>query len=822
MASEGSGASSVEAVYSSVEAVPVPDGVSAGQEFTALVWGRRGGQRAAVRKHLWRASGLAPIVVQPSFSTGQGARHQYRPSTVARRATGSTSAVAIDRITTEPASVTQWVSADDMPPELNAADVGWLPGPVGGVVGRTLPAFTGRPMGPRDSALSSSSTARQIMRSVQFSRTYREKVVHCTRQHVEHWQSTRNHLDGTERAFKVEHFKGEHVELWFAVSLRVAKLNPAIPASRLWEPKHHCYDADVDRACSFIHWRWLNRHISFGDYRREEVADERSDGEASDGESSDGESSDDDDAAPAAFDRNRTRRAVSDIARGQSAKAWWPGQHVGFDDCVRKSRHGDGRRIRHKAAVHTGLVCDALNCAHSKYFLNWEEQGWVRDAANSDGAASAAAASGTADGGNTEEGGGSRGGGRAAGQQGGTGGSRGRGQGGGRGSRGGRGRGRGRSSGGGRRGGCAGVAGSADNGQATADAATDNVDPDSECSEGDADDSPAQGVNSVQARLLRACSVLQPHVGHCLWLDRGMSNVSAMQAVKTAGFDVTGIMQVNRIGLPRRYLSMLKKSMTCPKGCKHTTASTACKRWSWTVLHKGDWELEIWSDGAALVVALSSCTSATQCIRLGRSVGRSMRLAVCPMGIGMYNIFGRGPTDGGDQHRQRLSLATRRRTRQGPKAALFDAELGFVNGMIETGPLRSAPQITIWDFADEYSMDVLPHVTMRVGTPAAAAAAAEQMASGTRGQQCAHTPINFSLNSAKQKRACKRSGGTSAPSVTAKRGKKCCEAKFGTCDPDEPMRPHVFCPGCKREREDCTGWYHEACYWKRHRAVLSG
>ena len=39
-------------------------------------------------------------------------------------------------------------------------------------------------------------------------------------------------------------------------------------------------------------------------------------------------------------------------------------------------------------------------------------------------------------------------------------------------------------------------------------------------------------------------------------------------------------------------------------------------------------------------------------------------------------------------------------------------------------------------------------------------------------------------------------------------------------DLGEPKRPRIFCPGCAREREGCSGWYHAACYWRQHRACL--
>eukprot|EP00966_Prymnesium_polylepis_P253478 5858625-Prymnesium_polylepis.1 len=35
----------------------------------------------------------------------------------------------------------------------------------------------------------------------------------------------------------------------------------------------------------------------------------------------------------------------------------------------------------------------------------------------------------------------------------------------------------------------------------------------------------------------------------------------------------------------------------------------------------------------------------------------------------------------------------------------------------------------------------------------------------------------------------------------------------------EPKQPCLFCPGCKSK--DFSGWYHFACYWRCHRAVVT-
>jgi len=258
--------------------------------------------------------------------------------------------------------------------ELNAADVGWLAGPVNGSTGREMPAFTGPPSGARDPELTSRSTARAIMRSVQFSRSFKQHVIQLTQQHQQRWAAEHSGRDSTERAFDAAKLQPVHVELWFAIAVRVAKLNAAIPAQKLWDAKHHCYDAAVDAACTHAQWQWFNRHMSFGALRQADAESASNDESDSDGGSSDGSDAPDG-ARP---DRHRSRRLVSDIARAQAPKAFRPGQHLGFDDLVCVTRHTDGKRVRHKAAVHTGRANDGLNDARSHYFLWWEELGWVQ------------------------------------------------------------------------------------------------------------------------------------------------------------------------------------------------------------------------------------------------------------------------------------------------------------------------------------------------------------------------------------------------------------------------------------------------------------
>ena len=785
-------ASSAQPVYASVDAVSVPDGVAPGEHFTARLWANQRGERVPRSKNIWRASGNVAVVVHEQAATLNVPRHSQRPSALARRKAGA-GAQAIDHLEFAQCSVTQWKSEIEMPTELHADDVGWLPGPVNGSTGRAMPAFTGQPSGPRDPSLTSRSSARQIMRSVQFSRSFKQHVLKLTREHQQCWAAEHAVADSIERSFRPVDLQQVHVELWFALALRVAKLNPAIAADKLWDSTHHCFDAEVSRACSHTQWQWLNRHLSFGSMRQSNAEGDSSE-EGEGGDDSDGSSSGGDADQSARADRHRSRRVVSDIARAQAAKAYRPGQHLGFDDLIRVTRHSDGRRVRHKAAVHTGRANDGLNDAQSHYFLWWEEQGWLRaDAGGSAGdtipnqtASSAAAATTQNHQPVTQQQAGSRGG---------------------RSGNGGGGVGVGSGNDGG--GGSGGGSGSGSQADVHADSEAVNDDAASAADEpGDeSGDSSTRSVTSIKARVQRACSVLRPHVGHCLWLDRGMASLDALRWASESGFYISAVMQANRIGLPRRLIALLKKSMTCSKSCTHSQSSSACKRWCWTVLHKGQWELELWCDGSELVIFLSNCTSATRMMTLSRSVGRQIRQPLCPGGIAQYNIYGRGPTDTGDQQRRRLSLSNRRRLRQGTKGALFDGEIGFVNGNIIAERLR-ARSVTVWEFADEYSAEVLAAVSMRRTSPNAAA----QQSGGTRAQRDAHRLVSFR----EERRSSKREG--KLVGTRAKRGRECCDAASGRC-PEGEGRPAYFCAGCKREREGCSGWYHWDCYWKRHRSV---
>ena len=793
---DGSNRRAGPVVFSSVDDVVAPPGTKPGGAFTVSIAASRKGTSVSVRRTFFASSGNMPIIHQPQRELADGSRASLRPHAVARAASGRVGAPAIDHVESRAVAVGPISTSRAMPIEVREADAGWLPGPVNGTAGRPAMAFTGRPMGVRDHTLSAKSTARQIMRKVGLSRKFCMEVIRQTRGHVEAWQAAHETPDGVERAFSIDRFTVAHVELFYAIAVRHAAINKAIPVTCLWDPKHWLYDEAVARACPLGFWQWLSRHISFGGSAAEGASDDSN-------EDSD-EDSDEEVAQP---DRHRKRRPTSDIQRELPARVFSPGQDITWDDYVRWDRHRGGKRIRYKAGGHTGFPGEALNCCRSKFFLYWEEQGW-----HADEGVPAAERDGGSGGGHTRADDGAGGsascdGSNRVGGRGGTAGAaaRGRGSGGRQSCQSPGGRGRGSAGG-----------GDGSDGMADVDEPADGADEAGVAGDGQFDGagwSPApvaaSGVNSLRARMCRALKHLQPHVGHRLWLDRGMGNLDAMAQVAADGYGVTALMSLDRVGLPRRTIAALKAQMICPRGCTHAASSNGCNRFSWAVMHKGIWELVIFSDGRNLVVTMSNCTSATRTVTVHRTSGRQNWSVQVPESLGLYTLFGRGGTDTGDQLRRMLDLSARRRPRVGPKAALFDGELCFVDGQIVANLLRSTHS-TIWDFAGEFATEVLTAVT------AGPASAASESAVHTRQCSVRHTPINFGYQARKQRRA------TGGP-VSVKSGAKCCMSDMSDacmrCDHGETVKGTLFCPGCESERSGCNGWYHEACYWRRHRAV---
>ena len=67
----------------------------------------------------------------------------------------------------------------------------------------------------------------------------------------------------------------------------------------------------------------------------------------------------------------------------------------------------------------------------------------------------------------------------------------------------------------------------------------------------------------------------------------------------------------------RRELEEIVELLSCPSGCDHTPGSDDCRKWMWTVVHKGDFELCLWQD-SQLIISYGNFFSATRCGLLGR------------------------------------------------------------------------------------------------------------------------------------------------------------------------------------------------------------
>ena len=359
-------------VYAKIDDVRVPEGVPRGGEFEVALAGRRSrstGEQTTINKKLWRASGMWPTIVPRGCNEVAGERYSYRPS--AQRRASDALRGRSDPFGAQEQHVSNWATTEEMPFETNAADIGWLPGPVGGTRGRLRPRFTGpRPGVPRGVGLNANSTNREIVRSVQLCPRYLQRWRILTVQHCHAWRQTHRTLDSIERAWNASDLRDEHFELWLAARVRIAMLNVAVPAEALWDKSHHLFDFWLAAALPFQVMQWLNRHASFGEYGENRAQPARAVDDAADQASA---------RTATAFDRYVKRRELSDIARAQAAVVWNPHQMLGMDDIVRVTRHRDGQRLRHKAAVHTGRICDALNDTTGHYFLHWEENTWFNE-----------------------------------------------------------------------------------------------------------------------------------------------------------------------------------------------------------------------------------------------------------------------------------------------------------------------------------------------------------------------------------------------------------------------------------------------------------
>ena len=505
------------------------------------------------------------------------------------------------------------------------------------------------------------------------------------------------------------------------------------------------------------------------------------------------------------------------------------------DDYVRPNRHGGSKRIDWKAAVHSGNCGLGVNDAINNYFITWEEDGWedsgieasARGDSNSEdrdgdagaGVGNSGDGSGSGDGGAAARGG--RGGrGTAQGGRGGRAAARGPGAGAAREARGGTANGSAASGsnshgeGGEGEGNAGAGAGAGDAGGSGDDESDGGTGSGGTGGDGDGT---GMSAGKLEARIKRVVHAhVTPHVGHRVWTDRGLSTMASMQGLHDGGYGATTTMQLNRLGLPRRFIQLMK-TQKCKRGCKHEVGAINCVVGCWCVLHKGPWELVLFRGTKDTVVAVvSNCTSSTRVFEMGRTLSKRFMQMIQPEPLALFNLIGRGPTDGGDQQRKRLSLAARRQKRMGPKGALSDAEILFSsNGTAVAEHLRGK-RVTAWDFVLEFYRDVIDDVSMRRRVTAELQPLQDALADDnpslavavTRAQAHEHELMSFH---AEGKRKRKAGEGEQEEGERVDLRGKCC--MHPGCPAGLPQRSEWWCPGCH-------AYYHVPCFWKRHCVAL--
>ena len=594
----------------------------------------------------WRPHCAQPTIGPRNLSVVEGKRHERRPSALAKKAKAR-------RITD-----VEWAdeydppeggwSEDDepMPDEDAKEDCGWRAGPID----RDLPIFNGPTPGPTNKELSDSSSRRDIMAEL-ITDEFKDRWVEYTIDHAEAWREEHPdwETDATERQVPKPRkvLNRESFDLWLAIRARAAQFKAEVDVKKLFDPTSSIYDVEVHRAMPVHTYTWLNRHGSFASRANsmafdDEEEEEEEDGEEEEEEEEEEKEEEEEEEEPKGFDSKRKTREMMNILRKNFAAAYNPSQYLGMDEGVRDHKHWGKERIRFKAAVHSGSLVDMLNCCKSKYCMWFEEHGSQKR------------------------------------------------------------------------------------------------------SEG-------EGHHSLKARLLRAGKVLiakekQPDAAadssdeeegepctastanYVINLDRGYGHVEAQQALSDVGIYSNAMIVMNRKGLPRRWMGEMKKEMGKCEGatdnidddepedvaavaaaaprkrqkgkCQHGPDDDDCNKFRFTVVHKDEWELELWQD-SKLIVCLTNFFSGSRAGLLARGAHHSKESfrVWAPEGIWYYNVEGRSPTDGSDQQRKKLNLASRRVLRYGMKEMLFGIDLALTNGSVVEEQLGLAASLPALEMA---------------------------------------------------------------------------------------------------------------------------
>lgn len=203
-----------------------------------------------------------PSLISRNLSEVKGARHDRRPSKVARKA-GALNGTAVQWADTYDQPDT-WEEEEMMPYETRLADCGWRPGPAT----RNLPKFRGRTPGPTDSTLDTESSVRNFF-NTQLTTEFKEKVVQYTHEHCKQWRESnpewqKSNIERSMMKYR-KSFTAQTFELWLACRMRIAQLKPEIPACSLWFRSTSLFDVQVFNVMTLQQYQWINRHLSFAD-----------------------------------------------------------------------------------------------------------------------------------------------------------------------------------------------------------------------------------------------------------------------------------------------------------------------------------------------------------------------------------------------------------------------------------------------------------------------------------------------------------------------------------------------------------------------------
>ena len=124
----------------------------------------------------------------------------------------------------------------------------------------------------------------------------------------------------------------------------------------------------------------------------------------------------------------------------------------------------------------------------------------------------------------------------------------------------------------------------------------------------EADDPARETYHTLKARLCRALACLDQSAGHVVHLlGQGVcaggcagsvcSYRARCEVQMCNGVYSFGCIPENRVGIPREFIKGLSKALECPASCTHKEEEEGCNKWAWTVVHKGDYQLEMWQDG---------------------------------------------------------------------------------------------------------------------------------------------------------------------------------------------------------------------------------